>query len=117
MKNNTIIGRIPEKTQLRDIFESNKAEFIAVYGRRRIGKTYLIEKFFATQPCLFFHITGLRHGTLKEQLSLFTQKISETFLGELGLQLKNPKDWMDAFDWLTNIINKFIKQKKNRFFL
>ena len=41
-----IIGRQREIALLQEIYESPRAEFVAVYGRRRIGKTYLIDKFF-----------------------------------------------------------------------
>ena len=43
---NGIIGRQREMALLQEIYESPRAEFVAVYGRRRIGKTYLIDKFF-----------------------------------------------------------------------
>ena len=45
-----IIGRKTEQNILTDIFNSKKAEFVAVYGRRRVGKTYLIEQFFLKKP-------------------------------------------------------------------
>ena len=41
-----MIGRIKEKRQLNDVFSSSQSEFVAVYGRRRIGKTYLITETF-----------------------------------------------------------------------
>ena len=45
---NGIIGRQREIALLQEIYESPRAEFVAVYGRRRIGKTYLIDKFLST---------------------------------------------------------------------
>lgn len=41
-----IIGRKEEQKTLQDCYESNKPEFVAVYGRRRIGKTFLEKQFF-----------------------------------------------------------------------
>lgn len=41
----SIIGRVGRKNELRKIFESDKAEFVAMYGRRRVGKTFLIKNF------------------------------------------------------------------------
>ena len=41
-----IIGRKEEQKTLQDCYESNKPEFVAVYGRRRIGKTFLVKQFF-----------------------------------------------------------------------
>jgi AAA+ ATPase superfamily predicted ATPase len=107
-----IIGRKTEQNILTDIFNSKKAEFVAVYGRRRVGKTYLIEQFFLKKPCLYFSITGLHKGTLKEQLAIFTKALNEAFFSELNMNVEKPKNWMDAFELLTNIITTFSKQKK-----
>lgn len=41
-----IIGRKEEKKQIRDCFESDKSELVSVYGRRRVGKTYLVKQCF-----------------------------------------------------------------------
>jgi len=48
-----IIGRIREQKLLKEAFNSSNAELIAVYGRRRIGKTYLIKTFFDQEKCYF----------------------------------------------------------------
>ena len=55
---NQIIGRSKEIERLRRIVESDRAELVAVYGRRRIGKTFLVKEFFngkliSTQPASF----------------------------------------------------------------
>ena len=41
-----IVGRIAEQQELKDIFNSARAEFVAIYGRRRVGKTYLVRNFY-----------------------------------------------------------------------
>lgn len=46
MKKNLIIGRNKEKAELQRCLESNRSELIIVYGRRRVGKTYLVDEFF-----------------------------------------------------------------------
>jgi uncharacterized protein len=69
--NTSIVGRKAEQNLFTDALKSQKAEFIAVYGRRRVGKTYLIEEFFKKETCFFFQITGLHKGTLKGQLTFF----------------------------------------------
>jgi len=112
MKKKEIIGRKAEQLILNNVFNSKKAEFVAVYGRRRVGKTYLIDNFFANKACQYFSITGLRDGTLKQQLSIFSEKMSETFFAGTGIQVEAPKNWMQAFNLLTNTINQFVKQKK-----
>lgn len=50
------IGRTKEIQQLDDICASNKAEFVAVFGRRRVGKTYLIQQYF--DNCFLFSVSG-----------------------------------------------------------
>ena len=60
-----IIGRLAEKNILKECYESDKAEFIAVYGRRRIGKTFLIKSYFKDN--FDFYITGIYQGSKKEQ--------------------------------------------------
>ena len=54
-----IVGRKKEKKLLNKAYDSKESEFIVVYGRRRIGKTYLIRAFFAKKRCLFSHATGI----------------------------------------------------------
>ena len=64
-----LAGRVWERAELTDALESDRPELIAVYGRRRVGKTYLIRGFFAEQIC--FELTGARDANLKEQLTNF----------------------------------------------
>ncbi|MFY7842809.1 MAG: hypothetical protein ACOVOR_02200 [Rhabdochlamydiaceae bacterium] len=74
-----IIGRLREKDLLNDLISSKKSEFIAVYGRRRVGKTYLIKNFASSLPCIFFHVTGLQNSNSKEQQEEFSKQIGITF--------------------------------------
>mgnify|MGYP003464566684 CR=1 FL=1 len=70
-----IIGRKKEIQELNKAMNSQEAEFIVTYGRRRIGKTYLMREFFSQQPCLFIHATGQQKGSLKTQLKNFTESL------------------------------------------
>ncbi|PCH55962.1 MAG: AAA family ATPase, partial [Legionellales bacterium] len=76
---NEIVGRTREQLMLERIYKSQNAEFIIIYGRRRVGKTYLIKKYFAPLPGKFLQITGTQNGLLNEQLSEFAKAIGETF--------------------------------------
>ncbi len=105
-----IIGRLREQELLRDLFGSKKSEFIAVYGRRRIGKTYLIKNFMDSLPSVFFHVTGLQKGSLKEQLGEFAKQIGAAFYQ--GPSLIPRSSWIDAFEDLTQAINKIPKEEK-----
>jgi AAA+ ATPase superfamily predicted ATPase len=66
-----IVGRKKELRLLQEKISSNAAEFIAVYGCRRVGKTYLIKHFFSRQSGIFFEQTGINNGTMHEQLHIF----------------------------------------------
>lgn len=105
-----IIGRLKEKEILQDQFESNKAEFIAVYGRRRVGKTYLIKNFMESLPCIFFHVTGIQNGTLNEQLEEFSMQHGKTFYP--GAKISPQSRWRDAFEDLTQAISRIPKHQK-----
>lgn len=70
MNKNNIIGRKREQEELLQWADSTQSEFIAVYGRRRIGKTFLIRKLFG--PELAFYVTGMDNVTMQDQLLNFT---------------------------------------------
>ena len=62
----SIIGRHHEQEILHKYVESPRAEFIAVYGRRRIGKTFLVKQFFDEK--FDFYVTGVYNVSRQEQL-------------------------------------------------
>lgn len=105
-----IISRLREKELLSQLLKSKNAEFLALYGRRRIGKTYLIRNFFEEASCVFFHVTGIQDGKLEEQLEPFMKQIGMTFYYGASLTLR--KRWMDAFEDLTKAIQTLPKNKK-----
>lgn len=106
-----IIGRMHEKKILQKMFDSRKAEFLALYGRRRVGKTYLIKQFYSNKSCHYFQITGVKNGSMKEQLSEFTRTVEKTFY-QSGTTLKEPSTWMKAFEILTNAIAEYGNKQK-----
>jgi AAA+ ATPase superfamily predicted ATPase len=118
-----IINREHEQEILKKRLSSNMAEFIAVYGRRRVGKTYLINNFFQKKG-IYFEVTGLNlleeseeaidskktDTNMKRQLEIFTKKISDTFY--YGAALVAPVNWVNAFEMLKKaIIDNKIKKK------
>ncbi len=74
-----ILARENEKKLLMEIWKSSSSEFLAVYGRRRVGKTFLIKNFFQKKG-LFFHITGTPFETAKQQLWNFSHIFRDAFL-------------------------------------
>ncbi|MBX9620646.1 MAG: ATP-binding protein [Alphaproteobacteria bacterium] len=105
-----IIGRAKEREILDQLLKSGKAEFLALYGRRRVGKTYLIKNYFNDASCIFFHVTGIQDGSLAEQLEQFVRQIGISFYR--GAILAPCKRWMDAFEELTKAIQPLAKNKK-----
>lgn len=105
VKNTILIGRYQEQQILENLLQSNTAEFFAIYGRRRVGKTFLIKTFFNQKDCIFFHITGARNAPMKEQINDFTRIVESVFYNN-SFSLSNPSNWKKAFELLTNSIMK-----------
>lgn len=108
-----IIGRKNEIKQLDKAYHSNKAQFLAIYGRRRVGKTFLVREYFENQDCHFLHVTGLKKGNMRAQLKKFTEALSATFYK--NTKLVPPKNWEEAFGMVLKQIND--TQKKVVIFL
>ncbi len=112
-----VIGREKEESVLKQIVSSHKAEFTAVYGRRRVGKTFLVTESFKHSPHVFLYASGIKDGSKEQQLENFTQALFECF----GLDLSLPgfvfKSWPEAFKQLTQLINGLPKNKKIIIFL
>ena len=85
-----IIGRTVEQQQLELLSKSAKAEFIAVYGRRRVGKTYLVTEYFRDQ--LAFHASGVLNGKTARQKESFCAA-----LDKLGVNGTETDSWMKLF--------------------
>jgi len=97
---NTIIGREQEIKKLSAAVDRVRPEFIALYGRRRVGKTFLINQMFRNQ--FAFKMTGVIEGTLKDQFTAFVDAMND-----YGFDVpEKPKDWMQAFIMLKNALKK-----------
>jgi uncharacterized protein len=105
-----IYARDHETSVLEKFFISDKPELMAVYGRRRVGKTFLIKNFFYKKNNLFFHVTGVEKGSYLIQRTNFCRRISEVF--HSGLPLSVPKDWNGLFELLKKTIDSTPKNKK-----
>lgn len=110
----TIIGRKNEKKKLARILDSGEAEFLAIYGRRRVGKTYTIREFFKNTG-LYFEVTGQKDATLNEQLDNFHKTLHETFKPALPIQ--KPESWKEAFSFLTILLKLQPSEQKIILFL
>ena len=74
-----MIGRVKEYNRLMEAYESKDSEFVAVYGRRRVGKTYLVRETFDGQ--FTFQHSGLAKGGMKRQLTNFAVSLKVPFKG------------------------------------
>lgn len=109
-KTEQVIGRKQEQELLEHLYSSNKSEFLAVYGRRRIGKTYLIRSFFKRKSCIFFNSTGLHKQPMNVQIKQFTKEIGRAFYS--GVELKEKDNWLDTFELLLDAIQRQVLGKK-----
>lgn len=105
MENNIIIGRKHEQAVIKNYIESGKAELIAVYGRRRVGKTFLVKSMFDNQ--FDFSFTGMYDVSRAVHLSRF-QKSLEKYSGQKVSRLKT---WFDAFDALRDYLDALQKER------
>ncbi|MES2199147.1 MAG: ATP-binding protein [Chlamydiota bacterium] len=95
-----IVARHQELQALNKIYSSGKSEFLAVYGRRRVGKTFLIREFFRDKGT-YFHITGVKDSPVRKQLRNFIEEFKRVFKTSPP---SLPKDWQEAFSFLREAI-------------
>lgn len=93
-----MVGRKKEQKRLLDVLARDEAQLVAVYGRRRIGKTFLVRETFGDG--FYFQHAGLAHGTLKEQLAAFHDSLIRSGAKDVP-ELKN---WRQAFNALERFI-------------
>ena len=100
-----IVGRILEKEKLMKAYESEYSQFVTVYGRRRVGKTFFVRE---TLDYKFtFEHAGLAKSSMKKQL-----KAWQSSLKEAGANVPLAKTWIDAFDQLKDVIKNSTENKK-----
>jgi AAA+ ATPase superfamily predicted ATPase len=103
---NTIIGRIKEKKRLLALYKSGKPEFIAMYGRRRVGKTFLIRQMFGNE--FIFDLAGLANANTEKQLLNFNISINNSGNQEFELA----ENWLIAFEQLRKVVEQSQKKRK-----
>ncbi len=95
-----VVGRKAEKEKLEVILHSDEAAFLAVYGRRRVGKTFLIRQYLAND--IVFDLTGEKDASLKNQMSNFFDEYLKRTAGKI--ETTPPKNWSQAFRYLYNYL-------------
>ncbi len=99
-----IIGRGTETEELMQLYRGNRPEFVAVYGRRRVGKTYLVKELFKDK--MTFYHTGM--SPIENETTNILQDQLKSFYNSLiryGLEpTQPPKSWIEAFFLLENLL-------------
>lgn len=101
-----LIGRKKEKKELLDLLESTESQFCAVYGRRRVGKTYLIRETY--NYTFTFQHTAIAKASIRRQLQAFRNSLLAAGYENCAV----PQNWYDAFDLLARLIEKSQEAKK-----
>jgi hypothetical protein len=112
MENRNIIGREKEMSELQRCLDSDRSELVIVYGRRRVGKTFLIDQFF--QSKYDFTFVGGHKLSQRIQLRNFA-KVLKQAMNERSI--RNFKDWFDAFDALEEFLESLPTGRKKVVFI
>lgn len=103
-----IVGREDEIKVLKNLYQSTRSEFVALYGRRRVGKTFLVKELFKNQ--FTFQITGLSRPDFQLQINNFY-----TTLGRFDEKVQHkpkPTSWFDAFQLLIDYLETSSSPRK-----
>lgn len=99
-------GRESERQILLSAAKSDSSEFVAVYGRRRVGKTFLIRETFGYK--FTFQHTGLANGNTKQQLFSFAISLRDAGYDDCPM----PRSWLEAFSLLSTFLKNSADEKK-----
>lgn len=101
----SIIGREREQEILQKCYDSDKAEFVAIYGRRRVGKTFLVKELFSDR--FDFYASGIYQIARDKQLREFSRQIASYS----GKKKPHPKNWFEAFNCLKEYLSTLKKER------
>lgn len=107
-----VVGRFGEIKMMNQLLNSSSSELLAVYGRRRIGKTFLIREVY--HKSMVFELTGLFQGKTKEQLQNFQTQLNSS---SKSTTFSAPKNWLEAFQMLKEYLEKLRSKKKKVIFI
>ncbi|MFN0015408.1 MAG: AAA family ATPase, partial [Saprospiraceae bacterium] len=107
------VGRQQEQAVLQKALQSYEPELVAVIGRRRVGKTFLVRSTYSES--IDFEITGIQNGRFEEQLQHFTDRLN--YHARPLLPVKAPHNWQEAFQMLIVYLENLDKARKPVVFL
>ncbi len=106
------VGRAQEIQLLKEARKNNQSELIVIYGRRRVGKTFLVRSFFKND--IIFEVAGLYKGSMSDQLGHFFKELTKR---SKKAKLPVPSDWLGAFSLLETYLDKLTSSKKKVVFI
>ena len=107
VKDKRLIGREDECNELDRVMESDRSEFVIVYGRRRVGKTFLVDRYF--DGVYDFTYVGEHNMSRQRQLTSFARALKKYS----GSKPDKFSDWFDAFDALEDYLEQLDKERDN----
>lgn len=110
----TFVGREDVCRVLNRALKSGEPELIAVYGRRRVGKTFLIREYFAEHLRLEF--TGALGASVQQQLKNFAKALATAAAGGRK-KWDVPATWSDAFQQLEQYLKSLGSNRKHVIFI
>jgi uncharacterized protein len=108
-----MVGRTEEVEILNGLLQTKEAEMVAVLGRRRVGKTYLIRETFGEN--IVFEFVGIQNGKMNEQIYSFTFALKQAFGKDSVPNIIN--NWLEAFELLIELLSKNESKKKPVIFI
>lgn len=105
---NKLIGRENEISLFEKLLESNSSKFLAIYGRRRVGKTFLVREYFNKQ--IKFSFTGSFEEKTDVQLKNFFKEYLHRTNGKI--ETTQPESWSTAFNYLANYLKNLKTKSK-----
>jgi uncharacterized protein len=108
-----VVGREIEIAKLNALLDNTNADMVMVYGRRRVGKTYVIKNTYGKR--IDFHFTGGKLTESDEHLEAWAIKLNEAAAGKIYYE--KPANWMQAFRQLKTHLNTIRANKRRIVFL
>jgi AAA+ ATPase superfamily predicted ATPase len=107
-----LVGRETEIELLKQALQTSEAELIAIYGRRRVGKTFLIRNVYADR--LLFDFSGMHNSSAPQQLESFANTLTSASKAKITIAV--PSSWIQAFEVLKTFVTPLIRKQKSVLF-
>lgn len=103
-----MVAREKERAKFDELVNANQSDFVVVFGRRRVGKTYLVREHFEQK--FTFYAVGLPNSTTRKQLINFYGCLQKYNTNNIDIPI--PKNWIEAFESLKKILTRNKSRKK-----